>query len=113
MPRHTGSDGFSDSIPGICDKCFSSIQESVHVGGITIHPGDLLHGDRNGVTTVPLEIASEIPEACEVFVKAEGIIIEYLHGDRVTLEGFGESKSEAGKMIDELRQRVALKANKE
>ncbi len=90
-----------------------SIQESVHVGGITIHPGDLLHGDRNGVTTIPLEIASEIPEACEVFVKAEGIIIEYLRGDRVTLEGFGESKSEAGKMIDELRQRVALKANKE
>ncbi len=88
-----------------------SIQESVHVGGITIHPGDLLHGDLNGVTTIPLEIASEIPEACEVFVKAEGIIIDYLHGDQVTLDGFGESKSEAGKMIDELRQRLAVKIN--
>ena len=25
-----------------------------------IHPGDLLHGDRNGVTTIPNEIASEV-----------------------------------------------------
>ncbi len=24
----------------------------VHVGGLTLYPGDLLHGDRNGVTTI-------------------------------------------------------------
>src|SRR5207253_1326298 len=29
-----------------------SVNVPVHVGGITIHPGDLLHGDRNGVTTI-------------------------------------------------------------
>src|SRR5438874_6843881 len=31
-----------------------SINVPVHVGGVTVHPGDLLHGDRNGVTTIPL-----------------------------------------------------------
>src|SRR6266446_6250936 len=33
------------------------INVPVHVGGLTVQPGDLLHGDRNGVTTVSAEIA--------------------------------------------------------
>ena len=35
----------------------------VHVGGVMVHPGELLHGDRNGVTTVPNEIAGEVARA--------------------------------------------------
>ncbi|MBY0230330.1 MAG: RraA family protein, partial [Gemmataceae bacterium] len=30
---------------------FPSLGVPVHVGGVLVHPGDLLHGDRNGVTT--------------------------------------------------------------
>jgi 4-hydroxy-4-methyl-2-oxoglutarate aldolase len=33
----------------------------VKVGGLIIRPGDAVHGDRNGVQTIPLEIASEVP----------------------------------------------------
>src|SRR5438270_13073491 len=40
---------------------------SVHVGGATVHPGDLIHGDRNGVTTIPVEIASAVAHACPEF----------------------------------------------
>src|SRR3954471_18650873 len=36
----------------------------VSVGGVTVHPGDLLHGDLNGVTTIPHAIASEVAAAC-------------------------------------------------
>ncbi|MCA9069884.1 MAG: RraA family protein, partial [Planctomycetaceae bacterium] len=36
-----------------------SVQIPVTVGGIVVYPGDLLHGDLNGVTTIPHEIASE------------------------------------------------------
>jgi regulator of RNase E activity RraA len=32
----------------------------VKVGGLIIRPGDLVHGDRNGVQTVPLEIAPQV-----------------------------------------------------
>src|SRR5271165_914547 len=35
--------------------------ETVEIGGLRIRSGDLLHGDRHGVLTVPLEIAAEIP----------------------------------------------------
>src|SRR5436305_3759606 len=37
----------------------------VHIGGVAIYPGDLLHGDCNGVTTIPLDIASAVAHACE------------------------------------------------
>lgn len=33
---------------------------TVEVSGVTIHPGDLLHGDENGITIVPAEIAAEV-----------------------------------------------------
>ena len=32
----------------------------VRVGGLIIQPGDLIHGDRNGVQTIPSEIASQV-----------------------------------------------------
>src|SRR5262249_38138527 len=34
----------------------------VSVGGITVYQGDLLHGDLNGVTTIPHEIAGQVAE---------------------------------------------------
>jgi 4-hydroxy-4-methyl-2-oxoglutarate aldolase len=33
----------------------------VQVGGLTVHPGDLIHGDLHGVQTVPHEIAARVP----------------------------------------------------
>src|SRR5437667_2215047 len=44
-----------------------SVNVPVHVGGVTVHPGDLLHADRNGVTTIPLSIASAVAQACAEF----------------------------------------------
>jgi regulator of RNase E activity RraA len=51
---------------------------AVRVGGVTIHPGDLIHADANGVTTIPLEIASEVAQAAAEFVAAESIVLDYL-----------------------------------
>jgi 4-hydroxy-4-methyl-2-oxoglutarate aldolase len=36
---------------------------TVELGGMKVRPGDLVHGDRHGVQTVPLEIADKIPAA--------------------------------------------------
>jgi 4-hydroxy-4-methyl-2-oxoglutarate aldolase len=36
---------------------------TVEVGGLKVQPGDLIHGDRHGVQTIPLEIADKIPAA--------------------------------------------------
>ena len=46
----------------ICSHGYCHIPQimvPVHVGGMIVTPGDLLHGDGNGVTTIPHEIAAE------------------------------------------------------
>jgi 4-hydroxy-4-methyl-2-oxoglutarate aldolase len=74
-----------------------SVNVPVMVGGITVYPNDLLHGDCNGVTTIPPEIASEIPDACAEFMKAEAHVIEYVKAGSATAAGFREA---AGAMSD-------------
>lgn len=78
----------------------------VHVGGLVVHPGDLLHGDANGVTTIPLEIASEVAQVCEEFVAAEQILIDYCRSGAVTVEGYAEARKALSAKIQELGARV-------
>jgi regulator of RNase E activity RraA len=45
------------------------------VGGLKIEPGDLIHGDRHGVQTIPLEIAEEVPAAAhEILQRRQRLI---------------------------------------
>jgi 4-hydroxy-4-methyl-2-oxoglutarate aldolase len=47
----------------------------VEMGGLKIQPGDLLHGDRHGVQTVPGQIASKVPAAAqEIVLRRERVI---------------------------------------
>lgn len=78
----------------------------VTVGGIWIQPGDLLHGDRNGVTTIPHEIASEIADACEELMAAEQIVLDYLKTDGLTPAGLAGARKECGARIAALAKRL-------
>jgi regulator of RNase E activity RraA len=78
----------------------------VHVGGVMVHPGDLLHGDRNGVTTIPNEIASAVARACEEYVAAEGVILSYLKSGRVDPKGFEAARKECRDRLDTLARRL-------
>jgi len=49
----------------------------ISVGGMEVRPGDLLHGDRHGVLTVPAEIAANVAGAAERLQRAEQKIIEF------------------------------------
>jgi len=47
----------------------------VEVGGLTIHSGDLLHGDLHGVQSIPLGVAGRIPlAAAEIIAKEQELI---------------------------------------
>jgi regulator of RNase E activity RraA len=59
----------------------------VRVGGLTVRPGDLLHGDRHGVTSIPLDLAVRIPEGVEVVDTMERQIINYSQSPEFTVEG--------------------------
>lgn len=78
----------------------------VHVGGVAIHPGDLLHGDRNGVTTIPNEIASAVAQACAEFVAAETIVLDYLKGGKLDPKGYAAARAECQERIGVLAKRL-------
>jgi len=89
----------------ICSRvgCHSlQLNVPVHVGGTAIHPGDLLHGDRNGVTTIPNEIASAVAHACPEFAAAEAVVLDYLKGGKVDVKGFAAAHKECRDRIAQL-----------
>jgi regulator of RNase E activity RraA len=92
---------------GYCN--IPSIQVPVHVGGVTVHPGDLLHGDSDGVTTIPIDIAGEVGQACEQFVAAEAVLLDYLKSGNVTMKGMAEAQAECHQMMENIRQQVERK----
>ena len=53
----------------------------VRVGGLIVNQTDLLHGDANGVTNIPADIASEIADVADEFVGAEDIVMDYVKSD--------------------------------
>lgn len=83
-----------------------SINVPVTVGGMIIYPGDLLHGDLNGVTTIPASIASEVPEVCREIARAEAIVLDYLKQPTVTVAGFNVARKECGDWINKLGKRL-------
>ena len=78
----------------------------VHVGGLTVYPGDLLHGDRNGVTNIPHEIAQQVAEIGDEFVAAEEVILNTLREKGADIEAYGEARNECVARIQELGKRV-------
>jgi 4-hydroxy-4-methyl-2-oxoglutarate aldolase len=82
------------------------IHVPVHVGGIQIGPGDILHGDRNGVTTIPNEVACEVAHACAELVAAEQIVLDYLKSGSINPQGYSEARKECKNRIDALAKRL-------
>jgi regulator of RNase E activity RraA len=79
---------------------------AVHVGGVTIHPGDLLHGDCNGVTTIPNEIASLVAHACQEYMDAEAVVLDYLKSPRIDPKGFAAARGECNERLTTLARRL-------
>lgn len=78
----------------------------VHVGGAMVHPGDVIHGDPNGVTTIPLEIASAVAHACADFMAAEAVVLDYLRSGRVDPKGFAAAHKECRARVEALARKV-------
>ena len=83
-----------------------SVQAPVNVGGVTVHPGDLLHGDLNGVTTIPAEIASEVADICAGFAESESHLFDYLNAGSVTQAGLKEAQAAARDVVERLKSQV-------
>jgi regulator of RNase E activity RraA len=58
----------------------------VEVAHMEVLPGDLIHGDRHGAQTVPLEIADKIPAVAQEMMAQEEEIIRLARSPEFTLE---------------------------
>jgi 4-hydroxy-4-methyl-2-oxoglutarate aldolase len=78
----------------------------VRVGGVWVNPGDLLHGDCNGVTTIPDELAAATAVACPALADAEAVVLNYLKAGNVTADGFTAARTECHRRIMTLAEKL-------
>jgi 4-hydroxy-4-methyl-2-oxoglutarate aldolase len=91
--RRIGFPAFSNGV--ICSHGYSHIvdlHKAVRVGGLTIHPGDLLHADTNGVVNIPLAIADQVADVAAELVAAEAIVLDYFKQGPPDVKRFGEAR---------------------
>lgn len=71
----------SHGYPLICD-----VNLPVTVAGLHLHPGDLLHGDVNGLLTIPPEIAVRVAAEAERIRRAERDVLDFVRQPGLTVE---------------------------
>jgi regulator of RNase E activity RraA len=73
---------------------------------VWVNPGDLLHGDRNGVSTIPVELAAATAEGCVGLAEAEAVVLNYLKAGGATADGFVAARQECGRRIAALTAKL-------
>ncbi|MFZ0760903.1 MAG: RraA family protein [Candidatus Sulfotelmatobacter sp.] len=63
---------------------------TVTIGGMEVQPGDLLHGDRHGVLTVPKQIATRIPSAAAERQRVEQRVVDFCRSGSFSVTKLGE-----------------------
>ena len=58
---------------------------TVSICGLTISPGDLLHGDESGLVSVPIDIAGNVMKQVEAVSEEEAEYFDFLESDRFNM----------------------------
>ncbi len=100
----------------ICSHAYChmlSIGLPVRVGGLTVRQGDLLHGDVNGVTSIPVKIAQGLVDINPEFMAAEKIVLDYVRDagrrgirGKEAAAGLAAVRQEFGSLVKKLTARA-------
>jgi regulator of RNase E activity RraA len=74
--------------------------EPVEIDGLKIASGDLIHGDRHGILTIPLSIASQVPEEASKILVEERDLIKFCRSRQFSLEELSERIQAASACCD-------------
>jgi 4-hydroxy-4-methyl-2-oxoglutarate aldolase len=77
--------------------------KDVVVGNMHVQPGDLIHGDRHGVQTIPNEIAHKIPAVAREMIEQEQEIIQLCRSANFTLDKLRAEVSALGEKRKEIK----------
>jgi 4-hydroxy-4-methyl-2-oxoglutarate aldolase len=80
------------------------VGEPVIVGGVTVTPGDLLHGDRHGVVSIPHAIADELAERTRQLEDAEREMIEACQAPQFSIENLVHVRARLQQRLDGLAE---------
>lgn len=84
-PRfHTFSTG---SVVSHGYSIFIDLDVTVSICGMTIKPGDLLHGDESGLVSVPIDIAENVAEQAHEVWRKETEYFDFLDSNTFSIEG--------------------------
>jgi 4-hydroxy-4-methyl-2-oxoglutarate aldolase len=62
----------------------------IEVGGMVVHPGNLLHGDLHGVLNIPIEIAADLPPVATELRKAEQRVVDFCGSSEFSVDKLRE-----------------------
>jgi 4-hydroxy-4-methyl-2-oxoglutarate aldolase len=95
----------------ICSHAYTHIVDvgrPVRVGGLVVRSGDLLHGDANGVTAIPLEVADEVADVAAELIAIEKRVLDALQSPSVkTIADWSKNQKLLRDEVSKLRQRVS------
>ena len=60
----------------------------VQIHGMAVRPGDILHGDPNGLLSVPSGYDAELAEAVHCVRSRERKLMDWVRGEKFSLDGF-------------------------
>ncbi len=70
--------------------------QPVEIGGLRLSPGDLVHGDRHGVHTIPLAIAAQVPRVVSELEREERELIALCRSSNFSIQALAD-------MFDQIR----------
>jgi regulator of RNase E activity RraA len=64
--------------------------EPVEIGGLKICSGDLMHGDRHGLLTIPLAVAAQVPQEAVHVLRKYRELIQFCASPQFSLDALSE-----------------------
>jgi 4-hydroxy-4-methyl-2-oxoglutarate aldolase len=60
----------------------------VHIHGLVVRPGDLLHGDENGLLAVPAGYEDQLPTKVDLVRSQEKKLMDWVRSEAFSIDGF-------------------------
>ncbi|MFI4996792.1 MAG: RraA family protein [Hyphomicrobiales bacterium] len=77
----------------------TAIDVTVHVLGMRVKPGDLVHGDRHGAVVVPPDMAQGLAHAIDLVARRERPVIDAAHRPGFNVEALRRAWTEMEKIV--------------
>jgi regulator of RNase E activity RraA len=84
----------------------TAVNLPVSVGGQEIRPGDLLHGDANGVAVVPRDVAAQVARTCGSMQQAEAALLRKVSAPGATMTDVSRAHRELLADVAEIRRAI-------